>query len=51
MAEEGALALFGGWSAGCQRQLVFAGLRVGLYVKIRELVTGPLAEDQFPTLI
>jgi len=29
---------------------VFAGLRIGLYVPIRNAITGPLAEGQYPTL-
>ena len=49
--EEGPLALFGGLSAGLQRQLVFAGLRIGLYVPIRDMITGPLPEGQFPTML
>lgn len=43
-AEEGALALFGGLSAGLQRQILFAGLRIGMYVPIRDAITGPLPE-------
>jgi len=49
-AEEGPLALWGGLSAGLQRQVIFAGLRVGLYVPIRDFITGPLEEGQFPSL-
>lgn len=50
-AEEGALALFGGLSAGLQRQVVFAGLRIGMYVPIRDAITGPLPEGTNPTLL
>jgi len=32
--EEGALALFSGLNAGFQRQMVFASLRIGLYVPV-----------------
>lgn len=49
-AEEGPLSLFGGLSAGLQRQVVFAGLRIGLYVPIRDMITGELPEGTFPTL-
>ena len=49
-AEEGATALWGGLMPGLQRQIIFAGLRVGLYIPIRNMITGPLAEGQFPTL-
>ena len=41
-AEEGVLALFGGLSAGLQRQILFAGLRIGLYIPVRNAVTGEL---------
>lgn len=50
-AEEGATALFGGLAPGLQRQVLFAGLRVGLYIPIRNIITGPLAEGQYPTLL
>lgn len=43
-AEEGVLALWGGLMPGLQRQILFAGLRVGLYIPIRNMITGPLAE-------
>ena len=51
IAEEGPLALWNGLSAGLQRQMVFAGLRVGLYVPIRDIITGPLKEGQVPTML
>lgn len=50
-ADEGPRALFGGLSPGLQRQVIFAGLRVGLYIPIRDLITGPLKEGQYPTLL
>ena len=50
-AEEGATALFGGLAPGLQRQVLFAGLRVGLYIPIRNIITGPLAEGQYPSLM
>ena len=50
-AEEGTLSLFNGLIPGLQRQVVFAGLRIGLYVPVRDMITGPLAPGQNPTLI
>ena len=49
-AEEGPRALFNGLVPGLQRQLIFAGLRVGLYVPVRDLITGPLPEGVNPTV-
>ena len=49
--EEGARALYGGLSAGLQRQVINSGLRVGLYVPIRDRITGPLAPGQTPSLL
>ena len=42
-AEEGPFALFKGLVPGLQRQIVFNGLSIGLYVPIRDLITGPMA--------
>lgn len=50
-AEEGPMSLFNGLVPGLQRQVVFAGLRIGLYVPIRDMITGPLAPGQNPTLL
>jgi len=49
-AEEGPLALFDGLSAGLQRQVVNAGLRIGLYLPVRDLITGPLPPGVNPSL-
>ena len=49
-AEEGPLALWSGLTPGLQRQFLFAGLRIGLYVPVRDMITGPLAPGQNPTL-
>ena len=49
-AEEGVPALFGGLTAGLQRQVVFAGLRIGLYIPVRNAITGELPPGQYPTL-
>ena len=49
--EEGSKALFSGLSPGLQRQFVFAGLRIGLYVPIRNLLCGPMEPGQNPTLL
>ena len=50
-AEEGPFALFKGLVPGLQRQIVFNGLSIGLYVPIRDLITGPMAPGQNPTLL
>lgn len=50
-AEEGVAALFSGLTPGLQRQFVFAGLRIGLYVPIRNLICGKLEPGQNPTLL
>ena len=49
--EEGPVALWSGLSPGLQRQFVFAGLRIGLYVPIRNLICGPMEPGQAPTLL
>ena len=50
-AEEGPFALFKGLVPGLQRQIVFNGLSIGLYVPIRDIITGPLAPGQNPSLL
>ena len=50
-AEEGARALYSGLSPGLQRQFVFAGLRIGLYVPVRNFICGPMEPDQNPTIL
>jgi solute carrier family 25 (mitochondrial uncoupling protein), member 8/9 len=50
-AEEGPLALWNGLTPGLQRQFIFAGLRIGLYVPVRDLICGPLQPGQNPTLL
>ena len=50
-AEEGPFALFKGLVPGLQRQIVFNGLSIGLYVPIRDVITGPLAPGENPTII
>lgn len=49
-AEEGPFALYNGLSAGLQRQIVFAGLRIGLYIPVRNLIAGELKPGENPTL-
>ena len=49
-AEEGPRALWNGIVPGLQRQVINSGLRIGLYVPIRDTITGPLPEGQNPTL-
>jgi len=50
-AEEGALKLWDGLTPGLQRQFIFAGLRIGMYVPIRDMITGPLPEGTNPSLL
>jgi len=50
-AEEGPLALWSGLSPGLQRQFMFAGLRIGLYVPVRNLICGEMKPGQNPTLL
>ena len=42
VSEEGAKALWKGLVPGLQHQIAFDGVCVGLYVPIRDLITGPL---------
>ena len=44
------MALYNGLTAGLQRQVVFAGLRIGLYVPVRTLIAGELKPGENPTL-
>jgi solute carrier family 25 uncoupling protein 8/9 len=39
-AEEGVASLYKGLSAGLQRQMVFASLRIGLYEPVKQLYVG-----------
>lgn len=48
--EEGPRALYNGLSAGLQRQIVFAGLRIGLYVPVRTAIAGELKPGETPSL-
>ena len=48
--EEGLRALWKGIFAGLQRQIVFAGLRIGLYWPVKDTISGKLKEGQQPTL-
>lgn len=50
-AEEGPVALFNGLVPGLQRQFINSGLRIGLYVPIRNVITGPLAPGENPSLL
>ena len=50
-AEEGPRALWSGLSPGLQRQFVFAGLRIGLYVPIRNMVCGEMKPGENPSLL
>jgi len=48
--EEGLRSLWKGIFAGLQRQVVFGGLRIGLYGPVRDMICGKLKEGQQPTL-
>jgi solute carrier family 25 uncoupling protein 8/9 len=48
--EEGVTGLYNGLSAGIQRQVVFAGLRIGLYVPVRNAIAGELKPGENPSL-
>ena len=48
--EETPIALFNGLSAGIQRQVIFAGLRIGLYLPVRNLIAGELKPGENPSL-
>lgn len=43
-------SLYNGLNAGLQRQCVFAGLRIGLYIPVRNLIAGELKPGENPTL-
>lgn len=49
--EEGPRGLFSGLAPGLQRQFINSGLRVGLYVPVRDIICGPMAPGQNPTLL
>lgn len=50
--EEGPKALFSGLAPGLQRQLVFNGLAIGLYVPVRNVLFGdPAVTGHNPTLL
>ncbi len=49
-AEEGPAALYNGLTAGLQRQILFAGLRIGLYIPVRNMIAGELKPGENPTL-
>ena len=48
--EEGVSSLWKGIMAGLQRQVVFAGIRIGLYPSVRDVICGKMREGQQPTL-
>lgn len=48
--EEGLKSLWKGIFAGLQRQIVFAGLRIGLYGPVRDMICGKMKEGQLPSL-
>lgn len=48
--EEGPASLWKGLFAGLQRQVVFAGIRIGLYQPVRDMVVGELPPGRDPPL-
>lgn len=50
IAEEGARTLFSGLTAGLHRQILFSGIRVGLYPYSKQMVCGDLPEGVNPAL-
>ena len=49
--EEGPKAIFSGLAPGLQRQFINSGLRIGLYIPVRDALCGPMAPGQAPTLL
>ena len=49
--EEGVAALWNGLMPGFQRQTVYAGLRIGLYVPVRNFYAGDLKPGETPGLL
>jgi solute carrier family 25 uncoupling protein 8/9 len=49
-ADEGVFALWSGLVPGLQRQFIFNGLSIGLYVPVRDFISGELQPGQNPTL-
>lgn len=50
-AEEGTLALWSGLTPGLQRQFLNSGLRIGLYVPVRNVICGPMKPGENPSLL
>ena len=50
ISEEGAHSLFNGLTAGLHRQIIFSGIRVGMYLPVRDFVCGEIPEGQNPAL-
>jgi len=51
MVEEGPATFWRGITAGLHRQIIFSGIRVGLYTPVRDAISGPLEEGQNPSLL
>jgi solute carrier family 25 uncoupling protein 8/9 len=51
IAEEGIQSLYKGLSAGLQRQIVFASLRIGLYEPIKRIYVGKDHTGPIPAYI
>ena len=44
LVEEGGHTFWRGIVAGLHRQIIFSGIRVGLYIPVRDAISGPLPE-------
>ena len=51
VSEEGPRALWKGLVPGLQHQIAYDGLAVGLYVPIRDIITGPLKPNENPSFL
>eukprot|EP00356_Strombidium_inclinatum_P002753 CAMPEP_0170479160 /NCGR_PEP_ID=MMETSP0208-20121228/487_1 /TAXON_ID=197538 /ORGANISM="Strombidium inclinatum, Strain S3" /LENGTH=130 /DNA_ID=CAMNT_0010751509 /DNA_START=179 /DNA_END=568 /DNA_ORIENTATION=+ len=51
IGEEGFRALYKGLTAGIHRQVIFSGIRVGLYTPVRDSIAGPLEPGQHASLL
>ena len=51
LSEEGMATFWRGIVAGLHRQIIFSGIRVGLYTPVRDAISGPLPEGTNPSLL
>ena len=50
ISEEGISALWKSIIAGLHRQIIFSGIRVGLYTPVKNMISGDLPEGKNPAL-